>query len=308
MPRSNELEKSNDGVDAIVATWRSIRSQAVAQGPYNAPALALTGDDSMSETFAFDDLPTLAKATVPEHSTQYSPDLTLWTEVVPGGLHWSGLIRRGNTLRITALEGNANVSALFYNFDDRAERYNMPDTLKQQGTSHLREGLVCFSDMGRVLCSLPRSTCSWHDTMGGMSRAEHVAERYGVHRYQEYRNDMYRNAYDGFLTQLGKWGMTKRDIVANVNFFSKIMVDPDGAFSFVPGHCVKGDFVDLRFEMNGIVVLSTCQHRLDPNPDYDPVAVELECWRSGTAGRDDPCRVGLEENGRGFILTERYYL
>ena len=119
---------------------------------------------------------------------------------------------------------------------------------------------------------------------------------------------MYRNAYDGFLTQLGKWGLGKRDIVANINFFSKVGVDRDGGFTFVPQHSRKGDFVDLRFEMNTIVVLSTCQHRFDPNPEYAPVAVELECWRSGTAGKDDPCRVGLAENGRGFILTERYYL
>jgi urea carboxylase-associated protein 2 len=262
----------------------------------------------MSDALTFDDLPALAKASVPEHSTSYSPQLSLWTETIPGGAHWSGLLRRGNSLRITCLDDNANVSALFYNHDDRVERYNMPDTLKHQATSHLREGLVCYSDMGRVLCSIPQSSCSWHDTMGGMSRAEHVAKKYGVHRYQEHRNAMYRNAYDGFLMQLGKWGMGKRDIVANINFFSKITVDADGNLLLVPKNSMKNDFVDLRFEMNAIVVLSTCQHVLDQNPNYSPVSVTLDCWRSGTAGKDDPCRIGLHENGRGFILTERYYL
>lgn len=262
----------------------------------------------MSKTLTFDDLPPLTKASVPEHSAAYDAELSLWTETMPGGAHWSGLIRRGNTLRITCTGDNANVSALFYNHDDRVERYNMPDSLKQQATSHLREGLVCYSDMGRVLCSIAKSSCAWHDTMGGVSRDEHVAQKYGVHRYQEHRNAMYRNAYDGFLTQLGKWGMGKRDIVSNVNFFSKISVDPEGEFVFESQNSKKSDFVDLRFEMNAIVVLSTCQHRYDPNPEYSPVAVELECWRSGTAGKDDPCRIGLPENGRGFIQTERYYL
>lgn len=256
----------------------------------------------------FQDLPALAQAAMPEHSAIFAPDLTLWRERMPGGLHWSALLRRGNSLRITALGPRANVSALFYNFEERSERYNMPDTLKAQSTACIRKGLVCYSDMGRVLCSVADSSIDWHDTIGGITDAAIVEQRHGVKRYQEHRNAMHRNARDGFLTQLGKWGMGKRDVVPNVNFFSKVEVDEDGNMNFVPDHCHKGDFVDLRFEMNTIVVLSTCQHRLDPNPHYEPASVELLCWRSGTAGKDDACRLSMPENGRGFINTERYYL
>jgi len=159
-----------------------------------------------------------------------------------------------------------------------------------------------------VLCSVADSNCDWHDTIGGIVDAALVEQRYGVKTYQDHRNAMHRNARDGFLTQLGKWGMGKRDVVPNLNFFSKVQVDDDGQLGFVPDHSREGDFVDLRFEMNTIVVLSTCQHRLDPNPRYEPTAVELRCWRSGTAGQDDPCRLSMPENGRGFINTERYYL
>lgn len=262
----------------------------------------------MSAVLGFSDLPPLAQAAVPDRSAAFSPDLVLWKERMPGGLHWSGLVRRGNTLRITTLAANANVSALFYNFEERSERYNMPDTLKAQSTAYLRKGLVCYSDMGRVLCSIPESTCGWHDTIGGMNDAPLVANKYGVQRYQEHRNAMYRNARDGFLTQLGKWGLGKRDMVPNVNFFSKVIVNEDGDLCFVPDNSAEGDFVDLRFEMNAIVVLSTAQQRLDSNPKYEPTGVELTCWRSGIAGKDDLCRNSMPENGRGFINTERYYL
>ena len=256
----------------------------------------------------FSTLPALARAAVPAHSTSYSPELLLWEETMPGGAHWSGLIRRGNTLRITDLHGGANLSALFYNAEERSERYNMPDTLKAQHTAMLTRGHVLYSDMGRVLCAIAEDTCGWHDTVCGMSDAALVEQRFGVARYQEHRNAMYRNGEDGCLIELGKWGMGKRDLVANANFFSKVVADADGALRFDTAHRREGQYIDLRFEMNVLVVLSACQHPLDPATSYDPKPVRLSCWRSGIAGQDDPCRNACPENQRGYINTERYFL
>ena len=97
---------------------------------------------------SFATLTPLARAAVPEHSTPFSPELVLWTEAMPGGTHWSGRVRRGTTLRFTDVQGRGNVSALLFNFDERTERYNMPDTLKAQHTARLTAGHVCYSDMG----------------------------------------------------------------------------------------------------------------------------------------------------------------
>ena len=52
----------------------------------------------------FNTLTPLARAAVPEHSTPYSPELVLWEDTLPGGAHWSGLLRRGNALRLTRIK------------------------------------------------------------------------------------------------------------------------------------------------------------------------------------------------------------
>jgi uncharacterized protein YcgI (DUF1989 family) len=118
---------------------------------------------------------------------------------------------------------------------------------------------------------------------------------------------MHRNGKDSLLIEMGKWGLSLRDWVPNVNLFSKVAVDAEGRFSFVTGHSQPGAFVELRFEMDTLVLLSTAPHPLDPAPEYAPGKVAIVAWDSGTAGPDDICRLSCPENGRGYENTERVY-
>jgi uncharacterized protein len=236
-----------------------------------------------------------------------APYWMLWEEMVAGGAHWSGLLRRGTTLRLTDVAGGANASVLLYNYDDRSERYNMPDTLKAQHTAFLARGYVCYSDMGRVLCSITDDTCGWHDALCGFAGPKHTAEKYGVATFAERRNDFIKNGYESVLNELGKYDLGRRDLGPSINFFSKVTVDDGGALQFHPGHAKPGAYVDLRFEMNVLVVLTTCQHPLDPAQQYQPRDIQLTAWHSRPAPRNDACRTRCAENERGFRNTEVWF-
>src|SRR6478736_5483604 len=179
----------------------------------------------------------------------------LWSQPLRGGAHWSGVIRRGLTLRLTATGSDANVAALFYSHEQPLERYNMADTLKAQHTAHLTTGCVCYSDMGRILCSITADTCGWHDPLCGLTDAAQIAARYGATRFQEQRNQRFVSGRDAMLVELGKYGLNERDLVANINFFSKVVVDEAGSMHLASGHSKAGQYVDLRFEMDTIVAL-----------------------------------------------------
>ncbi len=241
------------------------------------------------------------------NKTNIQADQVIQDETLPGGNHWSFVLKRGYSLRLTDLKGGANVSVLFFNQEERLERYNMADTLKAQHIACLTQGNVCYSDMGRILVSITADTCGWHDTICGCSDARMVADKYGARRYQEWRNQYYRNGRDSFLIELGKWGLGKRDLVANINFFSKVSVNADGSLVYHPDHSRAGDYVDLRAEMNVIVVLNSCPHPLDPRRDCAPADMRMTVWKSGLAAADDACRVSRPENGRGFANTELYF-
>jgi uncharacterized protein len=232
----------------------------------------------------------------------------LFEEDLPGGAIWSYGLKRHHTLRLTATESGANVGAMLYNLNRPLDRLNLPDTLKAQHTAMLTAGHVLLSDMGHVLCSIPADSCGWHDPLAGHSNSALVRTKYGPSTYQNERNNFHRNAHDQFLIELSKWGLGKTDLVANINFFSKVTVDAEGKMRFVTENCNAGSYVDLRAEMDALLVLNTCQHPMDPDPHYNPKAVHITVWKSEPPSDDDPCRTARPESARGFTLTEALYL
>lgn len=233
-------------------------------------------------------------------------DSVLYAESVPGGASWSARLRRGQGLRLRDSSGRANVSMVLLRADAPTERYNMPDTLKAQHIARLAAPCALYSDMGHVLASMVEDSTGWHDTVTGCSSSASVAARFGAGTYQRLRNGRITNARDHFLVELGKYGLGERDTPSCVNLFTCIAVAEDGALMWAP-RGGPGRHVALRFEMDVLVVLSATPHPMDPEPSWSPAGVELEILRCPPPGPDDPVRTSCEQNGRGFLLTERLF-
>ncbi|MFC7336960.1 urea amidolyase associated protein UAAP1 [Haloferula chungangensis] len=231
----------------------------------------------------------------------------IFRKTLTGGGMWSAVIAKGRKIRLTDLQGRANVGMLLYNALERQERYNMPDTLKGQYVFYLREPYCLHSDMGRLLASITADSLGWHDTVCGHSDARLVAEKYGEKNYQQAGNGWFRNGRDCFLIELAKWGLGKKDLVPNLNFFSKVVSNDDGELSFIEEHSGPGDFVELRFEMDTLVVLNTCQHPLDTSPVYRENEVKLEVFDGEVAQRNDPSLTVREENLRAWENNFNYH-
>lgn len=232
----------------------------------------------------------------------------LYEDTIPGGCHWSFVIKRGHVLRLTDIEGGANCAMLFYNPVMPLERYNMPDTLKCQHTFALTKGHCLYSDMGHVFCSIIDDTVGWHDTATGTCNKALVARKWGEKTYQQARNDYHRNGRDSFLVELAKYGLGKRDIAANINFFSKIATDEEGTLGFVEDNSNAGDYVDLRFDMDTLVILHCCPHPLNPATHYPVKPVRYSIREAEALHDHDICRDHCGENQRGFVNNYLYNL
>lgn len=230
-----------------------------------------------------------------------------FSTTVPGGNHYSLIIKRGTRLRITDINGNSNLSTLFYNVNNMTERYNMADTIKSQRNIHIQSGTALYSDMGRIFCMVISDNCGGHDTIGGMTNSVIVEKKYGIATYQDFRNGMHRNSQDGFLIELSKYGLGKRDIIPNINFFSRLTVDLDGKLVFHENFSQAGSSVELFFMMNTLMVVAACQHPSDPDKEYNPKPISLTGWYCGL--QDSPIRDLLlsDRDNRGMHNTNQFY-
>jgi urea carboxylase-associated protein 1 len=186
---------------------------------------------------------------------------------LPADRHWARVLGRGQTLRIVDLEGKQAVDFLCYNALDPSERYSAADTMKYAGTIFLTRGHGIYSDMGRRLFTVVEDTCGRHDTIGGCCSAESNEVRYGVKGTPSCRQN--------FLRALAPFGLGKKDIVANINWFMNVPVSPDGAMAIAEGLSKPGDHVELRAETDVLAVISNCPQTRNPCNGFNPTAIRV---------------------------------
>jgi len=200
---------------------------------------------------------------------------------VPAGEPWLHELHKGQVLRILDLMGNQAVDTLFYNAQDPAERYSAVDTIREQGSIYLSTGSRLRSSEGNLMLTVVADTCGRHDTLGGACAAESNQVRYALAKRPMH------NCRDNFLLALSEspYHMGKRDLTSNINFFMNVPVTPSGRLTFEDGISDAGKYVELRAEMDLLVLVSNCPQLNNPCNAYNPTPVRMLIWeRDGAEG------------------------
>jgi uncharacterized protein len=227
-----------------------------------------------------------------------APDAVVLREQVPAGWYATLRLRRGEGLRIVDDTGRSSVSLIGWRAEDTSERINCADTVKVQWSAVLSKGRVILSDMGRVMLSLIEDTSGAHDLLVGSSTPASTLAAFGT---------TMRNTQENFLAAASKVGLDIRDIPPCVTFFAPVSLDDGGGFIWNGSRKRPGDFVDLRAEMNLIVVASNCAHPLDPARPPASGRVTLVKHLPQPVAADDLCRTASPEATRAFAFTDRLF-
>lgn len=206
--------------------------------------------------------------------SERDPTKAAYDFVLPAGEPWMHEVKKGQILRIVDLEGNQAVDTLFYNAHDPSERYDAQATIVRQGSIYLTTGSKLLSNDGNVMLTIVADTCGRHDTLGGACAAESNTVRYALEK--KYMH----SCRDNYLLALAEWGqgMGKRDLTSNVNFFMNVPVTPEGGLTFEDGISAPGKYVEMRAEMDVIVLISNCPQLNNPCNAYNPTPARLLIW------------------------------
>jgi uncharacterized protein len=194
---------------------------------------------------------------------------TISDEVIPPRAPWSGLVPAGGTLEIVDLFGNQAVDCLFYVAADTAERYSAPDTVARQGSIFLTTGSRLRSNLGRCLLTVVADDVGRHDTLGGACSKESNTLRYGHHTQSQHA------CVENFLAEGARWGLGKRDLVGNINWYMNVPVESDGTLGIVDGLSAPGRSVRLVAEVEVLALVSNCPQINNPCNGFDPTAVRI---------------------------------
>ena len=191
---------------------------------------------------------------------------------IPAERAWSHVIKSGQTLRIIDSEGQQAVDALLYCTNHLEERYSAQDTLRTQGSAYIGLGTRLVSNRGRVMAKVTADSCGRHDTSAGCCSCESNAVRFGeATKYQH-------ACRENFILELARYGLGKRDIPANLNFFMNVPIDPSGNFTVVDGISAPGNYVDITMETDVLFVISNCPQVNNPCNGFIPTPIKVMIW------------------------------
>ena len=188
---------------------------------------------------------------------------------VPANKPWSGVVRRGQTIRIEDTHGCQAVDTLFYKAADMGERYSSQDTLREQSSAYITIGTRLISNVGNVMLTVTADSCGRHDTSAGACSCEANTVRFG------HATKYMHACRENFVLEVARYGLTKRDIVPNINFFMNVPIEPTGELAIVDGVSKPGDYVELVAEMDVICVISNCPQVNNPCNGFDPTPIRV---------------------------------
>lgn len=201
--------------------------------------------------------------------------------VIPAGRGRAFLVPRGALLRIHLIEDRQVGDCCFFNAQDRREVFHVGQSwalnvLLDTGNARSFKHFYSKPPRENVMLTVVEDTVRNHwGNMGGRCSRRLYALRDG--------DAHHRSCQENLAEALAPFGVSSDDIVDIFNVFMNVELRPDGSFQILPPTARKGDYIELRAEMDVLAAVSACPADRNATNDGRPKPLGITLYAENSS-------------------------
>lgn len=178
-------------------------------------------------------------------------------------------VKKGQTLRVIAVEGPQAADMIIFNLHDMKETFSAWLT---------RQVARCFTRAKRLYSKLPAGNLMFtvlteKDGVFWLSGGRCNRLMYERDGFKGY----HKNCQDLLTECIKPYGLTGYDVPDVFNIFMNANFRKDGSYEISQSPVVKGEYVDLLAEMDCLVAISSCPNESGAFNDFrlKPIGIQI---------------------------------
>jgi len=194
--------------------------------------------------------------------------------VIPACEGRAFIVIRGQFLRVIDVEGKQVGDMVIYNAHDYREYFDSSQTvflncLQGIGNAKRMTKLYSKPPHENVMFTVTDDKVGVHFPLlgGKCSRLIYILRD---------KAPMHRSCQDNLAEALKPYGLTADDIHDAFNIFMNVEIDEKGCFVIKPPLADKGDYIEMRAEMDCLAAISACPSDTAPTNDFKPKPLGVE--------------------------------
>ena len=189
--------------------------------------------------------------------------------IIPPRSGTAFILKQGQRLKITDLEGEQVADLICYNASDVAEYLSSGRTIDYAETINLTKGHLFYSNRSNVMFELIEDTVGRHDFLLTPCSAEMFRIIYG-------HKDPHQGCFGNLCNALKQYDILPDQIHTTFNIFMNVEIDgTTGRLKVLPPKSTAGDHVILQASMDLIIGLTACSAGMSNNFAFKPVGYEV---------------------------------
>lgn len=180
--------------------------------------------------------------------------------VLPPGKGLGLTIKRGQVIRVIDLEGQQTVDFVCFNSHNKAEKLWIASTIEANKNVFIKKGHSLYSTHLNKMFTIIEDTCGVHDLLIGACSPEVYEKNFGIKGHH--------SCVDNLVKALAPYELERKDIPMNMNIFMNCPIQDDGTYGIDFSKSRRGDFIDLKANMDCIVAISNCPCELSNESGY----------------------------------------